>query len=172
MSINHFSYLLAAMLIAIFVFFRPMDVKTEKVKKSEVPLLELTSFTVLEYDDSGLNSTLKGTEGERYSNRYVVQNALFTDSSKKLLQTMQGDHATYQKKTLVLTDNVHYIREDGLKFDSDDLTYKEGKGIATTKGPFVIHQNNDRVDGNRLYYNVENGKMQAYRVRGSYTLNQ
>ncbi|MEA3373563.1 MAG: LPS export ABC transporter periplasmic protein LptC [Campylobacterota bacterium] len=168
MNVNYFFSILTLGLIAVFMLFRPMVI--EKQEKKEIALLDLKKFTVYELKQSGLQSVMKGSSGERYDNRYEVYDANFTDNSHAYLQNMVSDFARYQGEKVYLERNVHYARADGLSFMSDEAFYNQKKGVAKTKGPFTVVQNQDKIDGTALYYNSKKGIVKAKKVTGYYTL--
>ncbi len=169
MSLNLFFLAIAAGLVSIFVFFRPMDI--EKSQQKEIALLDLHQFTVYELGQGGLQSIMKGSSGERFEKRYEVRDANFTDNTRPYIQNMQSDFALYDSQKIYLEQHVKYERADGLTFRSNEATYHQVKGIATTKGEFVIDQGADQVHGRALRYNTQTGVIKAKQIRATFTLN-
>ena len=168
MNVNLFFLIITLGLMSIYLLFRPMVI--EKEEREEIALLDLKQFTVYALEQGGLQSIMQGSSGERYSSRYEVRDANFTDNSHEYTQNMVSDFALYQGDNVNLEGNVHYQRADGLAFMSEEAYYNQKRGVAKTKGPFTLVQNQDKMQGTGLYYNSNNGKIRAKKVTGIYNI--
>jgi LPS export ABC transporter protein LptC len=168
MSINVFFAVLLGGLLAMFAYFKPSTPQNKNTK--EVPKIELESFVVYEISARGVDRFFEGNVGKRFNDRYEVSSAKFSNNSKQLFESIRADEARYKDDFLTLTGNVHYVREDGLEFRSAEGTFDQNISVIRTKGPFVITQNHNRIDGTRLYYNTDQDTVTADAVRGSYQL--
>ena len=88
-----------------------MDLKKQKF--DDVPLFELTSFTLHELNRVGLQTVMTGNSAIRYEDRYSVANIDYTDNSKEYIANMRARHGLYKDEIIELEDNVVYSREDG-----------------------------------------------------------
>jgi LPS export ABC transporter protein LptC len=170
MNANYFFLLIGAVLLAVLVFFKPMRTQTEITK--EVAQIELFDFILYELDRQGLRNVLSGSIGNRFTDRYVIQDVNFTDNTKKYVENMRSDEGVYQHNVVTLEGNVRYHREDGIYFNSDKATFDQNRSIARTHGPFVMTQGEDRVQGENLFYNSDSGKIKAQNVSGVYMFNE
>lgn len=168
MSINIFFVLLLTLLLGMYGYFTPSY--TAHKDSSEIPKIELYSFEMYEISPKGIEHTLEGEEGKKFDDRYTVTSAKFSDNTKRLFQTIRSDDLKYQNDTVTLKGNVHYVREDGLEFRSNEGKYDTNASLIQTEGPFNITQNGNRVDGEKLNYNTEKDFVSAERIRGSYNL--
>jgi hypothetical protein len=168
MSINLFFTLLLGLLIGMFSYFTPNDRAAED--KRDIPKIELTNFTLYEISPKRIDHILEGKEGKKFDEYYVITSAKFSDNTKKLFQSIRSDNADYRDDIIKVDGNVHYIREDGLEFRSNEGTYNTKESLIQTKGSFVITQNLNRIDGTALLYNTEEDTVSANQVRGSYQL--
>lgn len=168
MSVNVFFAIILVALIAMFGYFKPSY--TQNLDGSDIPKIELESFIVYEVDTRGVERFFEGEKGKRFDDRYEVSSAKFSNNSKQLFESIRADEARYKDNVIALRGNVHYVREDGLEFRSNEGTYDENNSLIRTQGPFVITQNHNRVDGTKLYYNTVLDTVEANTVRGSYQL--
>lgn len=168
MSINLFFVAILGGLIAIFTYFKPSYNVSHNGR--EIPNIELYSFVVYEIGTRGMERFFEGKEGKRFEERYVISSAKFSNNSNPLFESIRADNALYKDDLITLTKNVHYEREDGLEFRSDEGTLDQNKSIIRTQGPFVITQNRNRVEGTNLYYNTVEDTVSADAVRGSYQI--
>ena len=136
---------------SIYIFFKPLEIKQKQF--GEIPLLELSPFTLYELDITGLRTIMKGSSGLRYKNRYVVNDIDYMDNSKKYLANMQANNGVYKNNIITLTKDVHYAREDGLSFDTQKLIYNKTKAIATSNVGYVAHRGDDTFKGTYIRYN-------------------
>lgn len=136
----------------------------------EIPKIELISFAMYEISPKGIDHILEGKEGKKFDDRYTVTSANFSDNTKHLFQSIHSDDLKYQDDIVTLKGNVHYIREDGFEFRSNEGIYDINASLIQTAGPFVLSQNRNRVDGEKLVYNTEEGFVSADHIRGSYNL--
>lgn len=151
-----------------FGYFKPSY--TQNQNGDEIPKIELESFIVYEVGSHGIEHFFEGEKGKRFNDRYEVSSAKFSNNSKQLLESIRADDARYKDNVIALTGNVHYVREDGLEFRSNEGTYDENHSLIRTQGPFVITQNHNRIDGTKLLYNTVLDTVSANSVRGSYQL--
>jgi LPS export ABC transporter protein LptC len=160
--------MILGLLIAMYSYFAPHYTPSQEV--GEIPKIELISFTLYEISHKGIDHILEGKEGKKFDERYEVTSAKFSDNTKHLFQSIRSNNADYRNNIIKLDGNVHYVREDGLEFRSQEGTYDAKASKIQTEGPFVITQNANRIDGNALLYNTEDDTVSANRVRGSYQL--
>ncbi|MDD2368467.1 MAG: hypothetical protein PHQ90_04130 [Sulfuricurvum sp.] len=168
MSINVFFVLLLGLLMGMYGYFTPNYVAHQDSR--EIPKIELISFTMYEISPKGIEHILEGQEGRKYDDRYTVTSANFSDNTKHLFQSIHSDDLKYQDNVVTLKGNVHYVREDGVEFRSNEGTYDTNASVIQTAGPFVLTQNANRIDGEKLVYNTEKDFVSADRIRGSYNL--
>lgn len=168
MSINIFFVLLLGLLLGMYGYFTPNY--TAHQDSREIPKIQLISFQMYEISPKGIEHILEGKEGKKFDDRYTVTSAKFSDNTKHLFQSIRSDDLKYQNDTITLKGNVHYVREDGLEFHSNEGKYDTNTSLIQTAGAFVITQNGNRVDGEKLYYNTEKDFVSADRIRGSYNL--
>ncbi len=137
----------------ILIGFKPLDIKQQEFV--DVPLFQLTSFTLHELDESGLITLMKGSEATRYSNRYKVNNIDYTDNSKKYIANMKADNGLYMDKNelLDLEGKVLYNREDGLTFKTEKLIYNKKTSIVNADNDYILYRGDNKVIGNSLVYN-------------------
>ncbi|SMP88921.1 Lipopolysaccharide-assembly, LptC-related, partial [Epsilonproteobacteria bacterium SCGC AD-308-P11] len=120
MNINIIFIIISIGLMMIFFLFKPMHIKQQEFV--DVPLFELSSFSLYELNKKGLNNTMIGTKGTRYSDRYTVENIDYTDNSEKFIANMKADNGIYKDDIVYLEGNVTYTREDGLVFFTQSAT--------------------------------------------------
>ena len=168
MSINIFFILLLGLLLGMYNYFTPNY--THSQDAGEVPKIELFSFTMYEISHKGIEHILEGSEGKKFDERYTVTSAKFSDNTKNLFQTLKSDNLDYRSNVIILNGNVHYVREDGLEFRSNEGKYNTDTSVIQTQGAFIITQNANRIDGNQLHYDNENDTVSADHVRVNYQL--
>ncbi len=168
MNITGFFALLGAVLLAIFLFFKPLRVAPPS--DEELAAIELDKFAVYKMTQEGLETLLRGAHAKRFSDRYVVDDINLTDRSKGYTQNMQADHGVYRVPVTTLEGNVSYDREDGVRFVCDRAEYDENRTDIVSVGPFRLSRNKDYVDGTDLHYNSTTGKITAEKVEGIYRM--
>lgn len=168
MSINIFFVLLLGLLMGMYGYFTPNYASQQESR--EIPKIQLIIFTLYEISNKGIDHILEGKEGKKFDERYTVTSGKFSDNTKPLFQSIRSDHIVYENDILKLNGNVHYVREDGLEFRSDEGKYNTNSAVVQTQGPFIITQNANRIDGEKLNYNTEQKIVTANQVCGSYQL--
>jgi len=168
MSINLFFIALLGLLIGMYNYFTPNYTPSNDV--GEIPKIELFGFTLYEISHKGIDHILEGKEGKKFDESYTVTSAKFSDNTKTLFQTIKSDNVDYRSDLIKLKGNVHYAREDGLEFRSNEGQYNTDTSVIQTEGGFVITQKSNRIDGKKLHYNNENDTVSADNVRVSYQL--
>ena len=172
MNINIFFISISAVLLMIFIGFKPLDIKQQEF--IDVPLFQLKMFTLHELDKNGLITLMKGSAATRYSDRYRVANINYTDNSKKYIANMSADDGLYRDKddTLDLKGNVLYNREDGLIFETDEATYNKKTSIAKTDKNYVLYRYSSRVTGTSLEYDNRLNRVKSKNIVAKYQLKE
>ena len=168
MNINIFFLAISSFLLVILFAFKPLDIKQQKFV--DVPQFNILSFKMHELDTKGLVTLMSGTEGTKYSNRYVVKNIDYTDNSKEYIANMKADDGIYKEEIVTLTGNVVYFREDGLTFKTNKATYNKKTSISRANGKYVLYQNKNKVVGKKLKYNNNKDKISSQDVTAKYQL--
>lgn len=154
----------------IFVFFKPLDIKEQNFK--DVPLFDMTSFTLFEFNNKGLSTLMQGTSAVRYSNRYKVFNIDYTDNSQEYIANIKADKGLYKGNVIDLNGNVVYVREDGLTFKSQEASYNKITTIVQTNSDYIAYMGKNRAVGTFLRYNNSSKKMESKNVIAHYQLKE
>ena len=148
--------------------FKPLDVK--KHHYTDVPLFELSDFTIYELNPQGLTTILLGSEGIRYTDRYTIKDMDYTDNSKKYIANMKSDFGLYKNDIVRLTDHVVYVREDGLTFKSKEATYNKKTAEIISNTDYIAYLNKNIVTGTYIKYNNISKKIYSKNVFAKYQL--
>ncbi|MBD3823240.1 MAG: LPS export ABC transporter periplasmic protein LptC [Epsilonproteobacteria bacterium] len=168
MNINLFFILIFIGLGSIFLFFKPLEVKQESFE--DVPLFELSHFTLYELNREKLSTVMHGDKAIRFDNRYRVDGINYTDNSEYYVANMRSNLGIYKDDIVDLKGDVTYTREDGLTFETQHATYDKIKGIASTNVRFLAYRGSDRVEGAGLLYENKENKARAKGVSAVYNL--
>jgi len=169
MSINIFFVLILTLLVGMFGYFKP--IQSDKMSVKEVPQFELDKFVIYEISPYRIDRFFEGEHGKRFADRYEVSGAKFTKNENALMESIRANNALYKDDVISLEGNVHYVREDGLQFRSNEGIYDQKHSLITTDGAFTITKNQNSIDGNNLYYDLKLDTVSANEIRGSYQLN-
>ena len=150
-NINILFSVISVTLAVIFFVFKPLDIKEQSF--TNVPLFEVSSFTIYEINTLGLDSILLGTKGTRYADRYDIDNINFTDNTKKYIANVKANNGIYKDDIITLQQDVIYNREDGLSFSSDEAIYNKKNGILKTNYQYVAYRGENKIVGSSLTYN-------------------
>ena len=150
--------------------FKPMDIKIQHFK--DVPLFELSDFTMYELNPEGLTTILQGTTGTRYADRYTIKDMDYTDNSKKYIANMISDFGVYKNEIVKLTGHVVYVREDGLTFKSEKATYNKKTADVISDTKYIAYLNDNIVIGNYIKYNNISKKIYSKNVIAKYQLKE
>lgn len=168
MNINLFFLLVAVGLSAILFGFKPIKVKEQEF--IDVPVFNVVAFTMYELNEQGLVTLMSGTEGTKYSNRYVVNDVDYTDNSKEYIANIKANKGIYKNDIATMNGDVVYFREDGLAFESQEVIYNKKTSITRSDGDYVLYQNNDKVIGNFLVYNNNKDLIDSKNVTVKYQI--
>jgi len=169
MSINQFFAALGVVLIGMTFVFKPFDDSASASEK--LPQIELNHFSVYELNNKGLEHFFEAEQGKKFEDHYEVEKAKFSNNTHSLFETIRSDHAKYKSDIISLSGNVHYAREDGLNFHSDEAMYNQNASTISTEGSFIITKGAHKVEGTHLFYDLERESVTADKVRGSYYFN-
>lgn len=169
MSINFFFFFILLLLVGMFGYFNPSS--PVQAKTAEVPQFELDDFVIYEISSTRIDHFFEGEHGKRFSDRYEVEGAKFTNNEKALLESIRANSALYKEDVVYLNGNVHYARADGLQFRSNEGTYDQKHSFVKTNGAFTITKEQNIINGTGLYYDLTLDTVSAQQIRGSYQLN-
>ncbi len=147
-----------------------MDIKIQHFK--DVPLFELSDFTMYELNPEGLTTILQGTTGTRYADRYTIKDMDYTDNSKKYIANMISDFGVYKNEIVKLTGHVVYVREDGLTFKSEKAIYNKKTADVISNTKYIAYLNDNIVIGNYIKYNNISKKIYSKNVIAKYQLKE
>ncbi|UCN01558.1 LPS export ABC transporter periplasmic protein LptC [Sulfurimonas sp. SWIR-19] len=158
------------LLLVIFFMFKPMDVKMHHF--TDVPLFELSDFTMYELDTHGLTTILLGSTGTRYAQRYEIKDMDYTDNSKKYIANMVSDLGVYKNEIVKLSGHVVYVREDGLTFKSQEALYNKKTADVVSDTKYTAYLNDNVVIGDYIKYNNITKKIYSKNVIATYQLKE
>ena len=147
-----------------------MDIKKQKFV--DVPLFELTSFTLHELNRGGLQTLMIGDAAVRYSDRYRVSNINYTDNSNEYIANMKARHGVYKDEIVELEDDVVYSREDGLTFETSQATYNKKTKVAIANTDFISYRGKNRLNGSFVKYNNSLNRVESKNVTAIYQLKE
>ncbi|MEN4045145.1 LPS export ABC transporter periplasmic protein LptC [Sulfurimonas sp. ST-27] len=150
--------------------FKPMDVKIHHF--TDVPLFELSDFTMYELDTHGLATILLGNTGTRYAERYEIKDMDYTDNSKKYIANMVSDLGVYKNEIVKLSGHVVYVREDGLTFKSQEALYNKKTADVVSNTKYTAYLNDNVVIGDYIKYNNITKKIYSKNVIATYQLKE
>ncbi|MDD2780520.1 hypothetical protein [Sulfuricurvum sp.] len=168
MTINLFFVALLALLLGMYGYFTPSYPPSQSA--GEIAKIELMDFTLYEVSKKGIDHILEGKEGKKFDEYYTVTSAKFSDNTKELFQTIHSRNVEYRNDVIDLKENVHYIREDGLEFRSNNAKYETKKSLISVNDHFVITQKSNRIDGANLIYNNQRDTVSAENAQVRYQL--
>jgi len=145
-----------------------MDLKKQKF--DDVPIFELTSFTLHELNRVGLQTVMTGNSAIRYKDRYSVSNIDYTDNSKEYIANMRAKHGLYKDEIIELENDVLYSREDGLTFETSKVVYDKKTTIAVADADYVSYRDKNIVNGSFVKYNNSLNRVESKNVTATYQL--
>ena len=171
MNINIFFIFICTFLLVILFAFKPLDIKQQKFV--DVPLFNMSTFTMQELDKNGLVTLMSGSNGIRYKNRYTVDDINYTDSSKEYRANMLAKNGIYKNNNLVtLSGDVIYSREDGLTFKTQKVIYNKKTSVSKADGSYIMYRDKNVVVGKKLRYNNSKEKIKSRNVTAKYQLDE
>ncbi len=170
MNINIFFLIITSFLFIILFTFKPLDIKQQDFV--DVPLFNISYFTMYELDNYGLVTQMNGTNGIRYEDRYTVKDIDYTDNSKEYIANMKADNGIYKGDVVNLDGNVVYFREDGLTFETQHAVYNKKTSISRADGDYVLYQGDNIAVGKKLTYNNLSEKITSKHVTMKYQLKE
>lgn len=156
--------------MSIFFLFEPQ--KTEQKEFGEVPLLHIKRFTMYEFDPNSLKTLMYGSEAFRYSDRYTIDNIDHSDNSKLHISNLKAKYGLYKDNTLHLDGNVTFVRDDGLKYQTQSALYYKDKSLFVTDTNYKLTQAENSLRGSSLDYNNITGKIHSKNIEAIYYIKE
>lgn len=146
--------------------------KIKQQKFVDVPLFELTSFTLHELNRVGLQTMMIGDSAVRYEDRYKVSNIDYTDNSKDYIANMKAKRGLYKDEIVDLEEDVVYTREDGLTFETQRAIYNKKTNITTSESDYRSYRGKNIINGSFVKYNNSLNRVESKNVRATYQLRE
>lgn len=162
--------LILTALIMIFFLFEPMKIKQQNF--GDIPMFELTSFTLHELNRVGLQTVMLGDNAIRYEDRYTVSNINYTDNSRDYIANMQAKSGLYKDNIINLEEDVVYAREDGLTFETSKAVYNKKTSIATADSDYTSYRGRNVIKGSFVKYNNSLNRVNSKNVTATYQLKE
>lgn len=170
MNINYFFSSVLIALLMIFFLFEPLEIKQQKPQ--DVPLFNISTFTMYELDRSQTLTLMHGKEAAKYLDRYTIEKMNFTDNSKKYVANMRSNSAIYKNGIVYLEGDIVYLGREGLTFKTQKATYDRKSTIAATEGDFLLYRGSNIVNGENLKYNGSLERVESKNVTAKYQLQE
>ena len=154
----------------VFFFFKPLALKQQIF--DDVPVFEISSFTLYELDIDHLTTVMRGESATRYANRYEVLKMNYTDNSKNYVASMHSQNGVYINDTMILSNDVVYSREDGLSFETQEAIYNKSTNLTYINKEFVLYRDDDKVTGTSLVYDNNLNTATAKKVKAKYNIQE
>ena len=147
-----------------------MNLKQQKFV--DVPLFELSSFTLHELNRFGLQTVMTGDSAIRYEDRYSVSNINYTDNSKEYIANMKANHGIYKDEIIELEDDVVYSKENGVTFETNKAIYNKKTTIATAEIDFIAYKDKNVISGSFMKYNNSLNKIESKNIVAKYQIKE
>lgn len=170
MNINYFFSSVLIALLMIFFLFKPIEIKQQKLQ--DIPLFNISTFTMHELDKSGTLTLMHGKEAAKYLDRYTIEKMDFTDNSKKYVANMKSNSGIYKNGIVYLEGDIVYLGREGLTFKTQKATYDRKSAVAATEGDFLLYRGSNRVNGENLKYNSSLERVESKNVTAKYQLQE
>jgi LPS export ABC transporter protein LptC len=169
MSINVFFFLILALLVGMFSYFKPSN--DMPITEKKVAQFEMDDFILYEISPQQINHFFTGAHGSKFPDYYEATNAKLTSNKRGMIESIRADRVLYKEDVIDLKGNVHYEREDGLEFYSQEGIYDQKNSYVKTSDAFRISKNQNTIYGIQLYYDLELDTVDANQITGIYQLN-
>ena len=170
MNINILFVGIIASLLAIFLFFQPLDIKKQKF--DEIPVFELESFKLIELNEKGLTTIMDGDKGIRYTDRYIVYNINYTDNSKEYIANMVANEGLYKNNIIDLKGDILYSREKGISFSTQEAVYNKDTNLVVASNKFTSTLGKSTATGTYIEYNNVLGTVKSKNISINYKLKE
>jgi len=154
----------------ILFLFKPLDIKQREDK--EIPLLDIDTFVMYELNNQGLDTMMTGEKALRFKDRYVFDFVDFTDNAKEFIANMKANSGVYKSNTIDLEGDIVYVREDGLTFETQTMSYNTKDSIVKTDDPYVAYMDEHEMRGVSLMYNSLKKELYSKSVTVKYQINE
>lgn len=170
MNINYFFLFVSSCLLMILFLFKPLDIKQQIFE--DVPLFNISSFSMYEFNQKGLITLMSGNEATKYEDRYTIDMMNYTDNSKDYVANMKSNVGIYKEEIVYLEGDVIYFREDNLTFETQKATYNKITTIARAEGEYVVYMGENMATGRELEYDNSLKRLKSKDVVAKYHLKE
>jgi len=170
MNINIFFLLIIAVLFGVYFGFKPLDIALKK--QEQLPLVELSNFTLYEVDRVKLRTQLTAKDAKKFEDRYEIQNIDYTDNKKDFLVNIQAQKAIYKDNNIFLNGDISFVREDGFTFHTQSAKYEKKDDLLTIKGKFFAKNKDSNMSGENLLYKINDEVVESKNIKIVYDLKE
>jgi LPS export ABC transporter protein LptC len=167
-SINTFILLLFFGSFTIFFYIKPIDVESSLKYRDykEIPLLSFSDFHIYDFDENRIvRTTLQGQYGEAFENSYYrIKDVELTYKSSRGFENISSNYAYYKNQEIDIIGDVTYSRDDGVKIDTDQITYDIRDDYFYIPKKFSLYQMGSQVNGRTLVIKRRDGTINAFNI--------
>lgn len=130
-----------------------------------IPDIELFDAQNYQLKEGSVDSMVYADKVARfkdYDKLYTIHASHKTKEGLKGVLT--SDEATIQNKIFHFMTNSHYLRDDGIALDGEDIFYDMEKEILYSDKPFIFSQQQSRSNGLSFVYQMKEGTITATNI--------
>ncbi|MDO5045880.1 LPS export ABC transporter periplasmic protein LptC [Campylobacter sp.] len=164
MVIRIFYFVISVFSVAM-VYLTIQDPYYSELVKPDNSVASIKINDVIDYEINAsiISGRYEADEWNRYSDRdeFLGFKAEILKDNKE--HNLTSQKVFYKNDKLKFKENVNYVNNEGLKFVSDEVIYDIKTKIARSDVPFVMTQNQDKIEGDGGVYDTN---MKKTYIRG------
>ena len=162
MGISKF-FILLIILTIIFLFVEK-DKVIQNTKSEEKPKVSFYNSTMYEITNSAINQIVISKMAKHYNKREELYEATIVTKANEEsydTNTISGNKIIKRGDDIYLTGAVNLILSDKTNIKTEQLDYNTKTKVATNKVDFIAIRENDTFQGNTLFLDTMNEKIEA-----------
>ncbi len=154
-------FIFVIFIFSLFFYMIPVENINKYDSNDNIPLATFENALMYTFNDKNITRVVDAQKVVKYQNRDEMFDGDITlinhDISKNFkIENLKADFIVKMGDVYTFQNNVKYIRDDFVKFNTDFLIYDKIKRIAQNDRPFDGIYNNHYMKGTILYADLNN----------------
>ena len=115
-------------------------------------------FSIIELKEDIEGKKISAYKATKYTNYLDLKEVNLSDENG---HNISAKRAIYEDDTVFMKDDIKFSRDDGLRFETKNLSYDFKTEEVKTFSPFVLELNGSIIKGDNLEYNMKGKEISA-----------
>ncbi|AFL68024.1 hypothetical protein [Sulfurospirillum barnesii] len=152
-------------LMLFLIFKEPYTIRTIAQDGTLIPEIELFNAQNYQIKEGSIESVVQSQRVARYKDFDKLYTIHAGHKTKEGLRgLLRSDEGILKESVMHFKTNSHYIRDDGVSLEGEDIFYNLKSETLSSQKPFVFIQKQSKTLGDSFVYQMKEGTISATNI--------